>query len=121
MSAKAKARTKPVMSTSEDPAAPEPAVFIAAPTDPLAEGSVVVEAPATETPPALPLVLRIKAATGKAVTGSFASARAAQATVVQRTLALVNALDEALGRSLRATEARLLTVLRVEPAEPTEA
>jgi hypothetical protein len=112
----AKGRNK--MKNNETPAA-VPAVEPPAPEAPAAASSPgappVVEATATELPAKPTLLLRARLATGKAVVTIFSRVRTAQATAVQKSLALISAADAGLSKSLLVGEQFVLTRLRVTP------
>jgi ribonuclease E len=110
MSSKSKHRPRPAAPAAAEPvaAAPEPAMFTAPPSESTSPPEPASEAAAAIAPS---LAVRVREATGRALVGSFASLRAAQATAVERALALITRVDAALSRTLGVTEARLMSLV----------
>jgi hypothetical protein len=75
--------------------------------------SPVVNAPTGEAPSQLPLAVRMRIATSKAVVSVFASVRAVEAKAVEKARAWITVADAGISKSLLASEQFLLIRLRV--------
>jgi hypothetical protein len=78
-----------------------------------ASASPIVNVPTSEAPSQLPLALRMRIATGKAVVSVFASVRAAEAKAVQKARTWITVADASISKSLLVSEQFLLIRLRV--------
>lgn len=75
--------------------------------------SPIVNVPTGEAPSQLPLALRMRIATSKAVVSVFASVRAVEAKAVEKARAWITVADAGISKSLLASEQFLLIRLRV--------